>query len=120
MTPAWEKETARVSGCSNCGTALGAGPANGDGPSAAPDPQDDGGERRFVSVETRMVEPDEELLAAAEDATRTLLRFAGVDADAEARSGGERVEVDIEGTDASPKGSFPTFSLIIFLPNSTR
>ena len=50
---------------------------------------------------TQMVEPDEELLTAAEDATRTLLRFAGIDADAEAGSGGERVEVEIEGPDAS-------------------
>lgn len=33
--------------CSNCGTALAAGPADGD---EAPDLQDDGGERRFVSV----------------------------------------------------------------------
>jgi class 3 adenylate cyclase len=36
--------------CSSCGTALEAGPAGGGEAVGAPDPQDDGGERRFVSV----------------------------------------------------------------------
>ena len=44
---------------------------------------------------------DDELLGAAENATHTLMRFAGIDAEASARSGGERVEVEIEGPDAS-------------------
>lgn len=44
-------------------------------------------------------EPDEELLAAAEQATRRLLRFAGIEAAATARSGVERIDVEIEGPD---------------------
>ena len=50
---------------------------------------------------SRMSEPDEELLGAAQDAARTLMRFAGIDAEASSRSGGERVEVEIEGPDSS-------------------
>ena len=42
---------------------------------------------------------DEELLEAAERATHTLLGFAGIDARATARSGAERIEVEIEGPD---------------------
>ena len=44
---------------------------------------------------------DDELLGAAETATQTLMRFAGIDAEASARSSGERVEVEIEGPDSS-------------------
>jgi spoIIIJ-associated protein len=41
------------------------------------------------------------LLDAAEDATEMLMNFAGIEAGASADSGGERVEVEIEGPDAS-------------------
>ncbi len=43
--------------------------------------------------------PDEELLEAAEQATRKLLHFAGIEADAVARSGRDRIEVEVEGPD---------------------
>jgi spoIIIJ-associated protein len=46
-------------------------------------------------------EHDEELLGAAENATRRAMRFAGIDAAASASSSGERVEVEVEGPDAS-------------------
>lgn len=46
-------------------------------------------------------ERDDELLAAAERATATLLGFAGIDAEATARSGSERIEVEVEGPDGS-------------------
>lgn len=44
---------------------------------------------------------DEELLEAAERASQILLRFAGIDAEATAREGEERIEVEIEGPDES-------------------
>ena len=44
---------------------------------------------------------DEEMLAAAEDAARRLMGFAGIDADAVAKWGDERVEVEVEGPDSS-------------------
>lgn len=47
------------------------------------------------------VDHDEELLGAAEDATRRLMRFAGIEGEASAQSGGERVEVEVEGADAT-------------------
>lgn len=42
---------------------------------------------------------DRELLEAAERLTGRLLTFAGIDADATARSGNERIEIEIEGPD---------------------
>ena len=51
--------------------------------------------------EARADEPDEELLEAAEKAAGILMAFAGIDAEASAASGEERVEVEIDGPDAS-------------------
>ena len=46
-------------------------------------------------------QPDDELLAAAERATATLLGFAGIDAQGTASTGAERIEVEVEGPDGS-------------------
>jgi spoIIIJ-associated protein len=47
------------------------------------------------------VDGDTELIGAAERATRALLRFAGIDAEASAQQGEERIEVEIQGPDDS-------------------
>lgn len=44
---------------------------------------------------------DGELLSAAETAARILMHFAGIDAEATAEWGDERIEVEVEGPDAS-------------------
>ena len=49
----------------------------------------------------RDVSGDDELLDAAVRSSKTLLKFAGIDASATATAAGERIEVEIEGPDES-------------------
>ena len=62
----------------------------------APDPPAPRAPREPASEES-----DEELLGAAEESAQILMRFAGIDGEAAARWGEERVEVEIEGPDSS-------------------